>query len=153
MPATVPTQEDLDVLKLGLEEHMKLVDAKLLEYDGLPEREKHDFADLELRVKKLEGDPESIAPITKAQEDLSLRVEKLEARLEELAKARPDIFPPEEIQPDVNPEPSPWRAEPADDPVVLAPVDESYPYDPDNPLHEEHPEVDPPVKRSHHKKG
>jgi len=54
MPATIPTQEDLDILKLAFDDHLKVVDAKLLEYDGLPEREKHDFADLELRVKKLE---------------------------------------------------------------------------------------------------
>jgi hypothetical protein len=54
MPATIPTQEDFDSVKLAFDEHLKAVDAKLLEYDGLPEREKHDFADLEVRVKRLE---------------------------------------------------------------------------------------------------
>lgn len=62
MPATIPTQEDLDVIKLAFDDHLKIVDAKLLEFEGLPEREKHDFADLERRVKILEDRLHPVTP-------------------------------------------------------------------------------------------
>ena len=34
MPATIPTQEDLDKLNLAFNDHLEVVDAKLLEFDG-----------------------------------------------------------------------------------------------------------------------
>lgn len=49
------------MIKLAFDDHLKIVDAKLLEYDSLPEREKHDFADLERRVKILE---DRLHPVT-----------------------------------------------------------------------------------------
>ena len=127
MPATIPTQEDLDALKLALDEHLALVEAKLLEYDGLPEREKHDFADLEVRVKKLEEDdnPQRLSDV---EQDLERRVQHLEGKLEELAALVHTLLP-EDIDPD-----------------------EPYPVDPDNPVDPDGPpDVDPP-KRSHRKK-
>jgi hypothetical protein len=138
MPATIPTQEDLDALKLALEEHLKVVEAKLLEYDGLPEREKHDFSDLELRVKKLEGDPETIAPTVKVQEELELRVKELEGLMEGVVASLKKLVE--------NPEPSPWRS---DEPIMKEVHPEVLPPEEVDPALEEDPA---PPKRSHHKK-
>jgi hypothetical protein len=117
MSVQVPTQEDLDVIKLAFDDHLKEVDAKLLEYDGLPEREKHDFADLERRMKVIEDkleisdQPEPLQPL-------------------------PDVTQPDFTMP-VHPA--------AHVGINLVPgdgEDAPYPEDPDNPVN---PDGDPPI--------
>lgn len=144
MPATIPTQEDLDVIKLAVDDHFKAVEAKLLEYGGLPEREKHDFADLELRVKKIEDIQHP--PVNEIQEDQGRRIEALEGKLEELAAKVEELH-----------KSGPGWVPPSDEPIMqeVHPVVDRdvYPVDPDNPIDPDGPpDQDPPPKKVHHKK-